>query len=598
MAADFDRIKEEIRRRTDLADLVGQRVSLKKTGRGFTGLCPFHDDRNPSFNVNPTLGIYKCWSCGATGDAFKWVMETQRVDFMDAMRILGKAAGVEIPQFTGKQDSDEPEQMEAAMADALAFFRDQLRSDTHAQEYLRLRGIDKETADAWEIGYGPPAGEALALTLKKKGHNLPLCQQLFLVDRDQSGGYYDRFRGRIMFPIRDERGRLVAFGGRVTGQGQPKYINSSDTPLYSKSRVLYGMNRAKEAIARAGQAVLVEGYLDVIACHRAGVGQAVASLGTALADDHVRLLKRWCSQVVVLYDADEAGQKAADRASLLLAEGGLSVKVALAPAGEDPDTLLKQKGAAAVVAAVEQGVSPMDFRMGRLNAKLDPESDAYWKEVVEILATAETPLELQKHLIPVAAKYPGIRDRQAAAKALERMVAKARNDRKRKDNPRQAKIQAEEDVEPVAVEEQLKPGDLAGPEKVVFLSLFAPALVAEAWKFACHAPLMKTALGTRVARSLEGLGAAAPRDDRWPHQIQDAAIRTLLFDLAMQSGEPIELPILEEAVDRLSRDLEARTAQLEAEAALTAGAADDEALRNINDRLRRLKGGKSPQNSS
>ncbi|MFM9872757.1 MAG: DNA primase [Fimbriimonadaceae bacterium] len=590
MAADFDRIKDEIRRRSDIVELVGQRVSLKKKGRYWEGLCPFHDDRNPSFRVTPDYG-YKCWSCGAKGDCFNWVMETQRVDFMEAMRILAQSAGIDIPEFQSR-DKGENEQMELAMAEGLAFYREELRGDKFASEYVVERGLDQATIDAWELGYGPSAGEVLATRLKKKGFSLALCQKLFLIDQDQSGGFYDRFRGRLMFPIRDERGKLVAFGGRIIGQGQPKYINSSDTPIYSKSRVLYGMHKAKETIAKLEEAVLVEGYMDVIACHRAGVTNAVASLGTALADEHVRLLKRWCNRVVVLYDADDAGKKAADRAAILLTEGGLKVKIALAPPGGDPDTLLKDKGSQAVRQIVEQGLTPMEFRMAQLNDRLRPEDDAYWEQVVQVLATAETPLELQKYLFPVAAKYPGIRDRQAATKALERMVAEAR--KKRKANarvePLREDVEVGGSVEPATILPQVS--DLIGAEKVIFMSLFTPGLREKAWPFASHEPLMKSVVGRQLALALKALKKVPKSGSDWVYQVLDEGAQSVLIELGIGDLEPIELEVLEDAVERLSKQLESREARSEAEKLLEGGA-DDDALRNINARLSKLKGGEN-----
>lgn len=587
MAGDFDRIKDEIRRRVDIVELVGQRVSLKKKGRNWVGLCPFHDDRSPSFNVTPDFG-YKCWSCGAKGDCFTWVMETQRVDFLEAMRILAQSAGIEIPEFKAG-DKGENEQMELAMAEALGFYREELRGDKFASDYVVERGLDRATVDFWELGYGPSAGEVLATRLKKKGFVLSLCQKLFLIDQDQSGGYYDRFRGRLMFPIRDERGKLVAFGGRIIGQGQPKYINSSDTPIYSKSRVLYGMHKAKESIAKLGEAVLVEGYLDVIACHRAGVTNAVASLGTALADEHVKLLKRWCQRVVVLYDADEAGKKAADRAAILLTEGGLKVKIALAPPGGDPDTLLKEKGAPAVMQIVEQGLTPMEFRMTLLNDRLGPEDDAFWVDVVDVLATAETPLELQKYLIPIAAKYPGIRDRQAASKALERMVAEARKKRKSASRKNEEVSQVNI-VSTDRVEEELRISDLIGAEKVIFMSLFTPGLREKAWQFASHEPLMKSVIGRRLATSLNRMKKLPKSGSDWVYQVDDLGAQSALIELGIGDLEPIAIEVLEDAVERLSKQLESREARSDAEKILESGA-DDEALRNINARLSKLKGG-------
>jgi len=583
VAGELERVKEEIRRRSDLVELVGHRVSLKKTGKTWKGLCPFHDDRNPSFIVSPEYGHYRCWSCGAKGDVFNWVMETQRVDFIEALRILAKETGVELPQFNAGEKSDS-EEMELAMAEAQGFFREQVRSEKAVLTYIEERGLDQSVLDYWEIGYAPHHGEALAVRLKKKGFALATCQKLFLVEEDQRGGYYDRFRSRLMFPIRDERGRLVAFGGRIIGAGNPKYINSSDTPLYSKSRVLYGMDKAKESISKEDCAVLVEGYMDVIACHRAGVTQAVASLGTALAEEHVRLLKRWCSKVVVLYDSDDAGKKAADRAAAMITEAGLVAKISLLAPGEDPDTLLKSKGAGAVKVAVDQGISPMDFRMAMLNEKLTSDDDAYWTEVVQVLATAETPLELQKYLIPISAQYPGISDRQAAAKALERMVQAERKRIKAGTN-RRPYVQPEESI----VRSEHLNKKLVGAEKVLFMSIFEPGMRQKAWQFAKFPPLMKTDLAVEVATALDLLGDA-PEGEGWLHELPEGTPKELLLELAMGEREPIEFTALEDAVERLGKEKERRDMRrLSEEKSISKQ--DDSGLRDINERLRKLKGG-------
>ncbi|MFQ3677909.1 MAG: DNA primase, partial [Fimbriimonadaceae bacterium] len=295
--------REEIRARISIVELVGQRVSLKRTGKDWKGLCPFHPDKNPSFSVSETTGRYRCWSCGETGDVFSWVMKTQNVDFPEALEILARQAGVELTPRAGAPDHSLRVRQLAAMEEALKFFREQLVRSREALGYVERRGLDQEILDAWEIGYAPADGSPLSRRLGKAGFPLEMCRDLFLVDQSGSG-YRDKFFNRLMFPIRNERGELVAFGGRVLGDGHPKYINSGDTPIFRKSRVLYGMFRAREAMRRRRHAVLVEGYLDVIACHRAGVDTAVASLGTALAEEHAQLLRRWVDEVTIFYDGD------------------------------------------------------------------------------------------------------------------------------------------------------------------------------------------------------------------------------------------------------------------------------------------------------
>ncbi len=583
MAAELERVKEEIRRRADLVELVGHRVALRKAGRKWTGLCPFHDDRNPSFEVSPEFGHYRCWSCGAKGDVFNWVMETQRVDFMEAMRILAKETGVEIPTAS-RRDRNEFEVMEAAMTEALVFFRQSLRDHREAIDYLKERKL-AEVADEWELGYAPGIGEALAAHLKKKGFPLALCQQAFLVDRDASGGYYDRFRSRLMFPIRDERGRLIAFGGRIVGPGNPKYINSSDTPLYSKSRVLYGMNRARETIASSGFAVLTEGYLDVIACHRAGIPQAVASLGTALAEEQVKLLKRWGERLIILYDSDEAGQKAADRAAEMARDGGLPCKISLLPEGDDPDTLLHTQGAAAIQMAIERGVTPLEFRVTRLESRLSQDDPGYWTEIVKVLATAETPLELQKYLLPIAARYPGIPDRQAAARALEKMVQAERRASKSKSGRTPTPSRSAEPA-PTAMKRINFRRAFSGPEYVLFSCLLDPKLRGEAFQFASHPPLMKGSFARRLAKFLSEI--APPTTDDWLSALEDSPEKEALIQFAMNDREPFSRVQLSEVIEKLMAEKEDRELSEMIESA-GEKLADTETLRELSERLRKQK---------
>ncbi len=430
----------EIRARIDILDLVGQRVSLKRAGKVWKGLCPFHDDRNPSFTVSQETGRYKCWSCGEGGDIFNWVMKTQNVEFREALEILARAAGVTLESRGKKQDPSQRELWHTAMNEALAFFREQFEKSEQARSYCEGRSLSKQITDDWEIGYSPDAGDLLAVRLKRKGLPLNECKPLFLVDQDTSGGYFDRFRGRLMFPIRDERGELVAFGGRLLGDGQPKYINSGDTPIYRKSRVLYGLYRARDLLQKQRMAILVEGYLDVIACHRAGLSGALASLGTSLTEEHAKLLKRWCDEVTILYDSDEAGQKATRRAIEVLQADGLRVKVALMPPGDDPDTLLKAGGAGAVNRTIQQSVSPVEYEIHDLKRRLDPSTDLFWAEVNGALAKA-TNLEFEKLAPGLAGLYPGIRDPIVAMRALRRDVAKLKRSGQRPVAPSQRTAQ-------------------------------------------------------------------------------------------------------------------------------------------------------------
>lgn len=430
MAGDID----DVRVRINIVDLVSQRVQLKKTGKNYQGLCPFHEDKRPSFSVNPLLGRYRCWSCGEHGDIFTWVMKTQGLDFPEALEMLAKQAGVELAKTPGvKRDKTEKALQLEIMEEALSFFRDQLAKSSTGQEYLASRSIDAAAVKEWELGYAPNVGEALAIHLQKKGYTLAVCRTLFLVEEDSSGGFFDKFRGRLMFPIRDERGELVAFGGRILGDGHPKYINSSDTPLYRKGRVLYGMNIAVTAIAKSKprRAVLCEGYLDVIACHRAGVKGAVASLGTALSEDHAKMLGRWCDEVVILYDADGPGQKAAERAIEILKPTKLQIRVALMPSGDDPDTLLRKQGPAAVEAAVENATQPTEFKIDQLIAAHPEKNQTFWNVVVETLVEAPSIMEIERHVERLVSRFAGVEDQLYIRESVRKQVIQRRKAQRR-----------------------------------------------------------------------------------------------------------------------------------------------------------------------
>jgi DNA primase len=483
---------DEIRARIDIVALVGQRVQLKKTGRNFQGLCPFHDDKRPSFSVNPILQRYRCWSCGEHGDIFTWVMKTQNMEFVEALQTLANQAGVTLTKrAVDKIDRTERALQLEIMEAALEFFRDQLAKSSTAMDYLIGRDLDKETIATFEIGYAPDVGEALAVHLKKKGYSLALCRELFLVEEDASGGYFDKFRGRIMFPIRDERGALVAFGGRVLGDGMPKYINSSDTPLYRKGKVLYGMNHAITQIAKSKprRTVLCEGYLDVIACQRSGVVGAVASLGTALSEDHAKLLQRVSDETVILYDADSAGQKAADRALEVLRPLKQKVRVALMPDGEDPDTLLRKKGPTAIVKAVEEAASPMSFRIDQIVASHEEKDQTFWSAIVSALVQGGDVAEIERYIERLVSKYSGVQDQLYIRESLRKQVMAERR--------RQSKPAGQQVAAPVS----MRVSDLQVAEATLVAALLTPGLRSIAHEAMLLPELMVSDAGRQFALS-------------------------------------------------------------------------------------------------
>ncbi len=564
--------RDDIRARIDIVDLVGREIQLKKTGRTYKGLCPFHQDRNPSFTVSSETGRYKCWSCGEAGDIFTWEMKRRNVDFVEALQTLAKEAGVTLKT---RKDALPPSvrlQQEAAMNEALAFFRDQLSKNSSASEYCDRRGLDASIQAQWEMGYAPEVGGALAVRLKKAGFSLAECKTLFLVDEDAHGGYFDKFRGRLMFPIRDEKGQLVAFGGRVLGDSHPKYINSSDTPLYRKSRVLYGMNRAKDAISKLRQAVLVEGYTDVIACHQGGMNNALASLGTSLAEDHAKLLKRWCDEVVILYDSDDAGRKAAERGIEILKAEGLKVRVALMAQGEDPDTLLKSGGPAVLKEAVDGALSPIDYKLKALAQRHDVRDDDYWTGAIKIIAESESRPEVDRHLNEIAHKYPWERNATKALEHLRRQVNAVRSRLRRG-------LQQERPT--VLPEHHSVKGALSSAEIVMLQACLTDQLREGTWRFACSADLYETPIGERIGEALKIAypeGAPKGRSSDWLHNIEPEDLRQTLSDLTMDFRS--ENLTQERLIDALRKLKDAKD-QRETEALRRSGASAEDLFQRV-----------------
>src|ERR1700733_1917725 len=373
-----DRVKQQ----ADIVRVVGEYVRLKKIGQNFTGLCPFHAEKSPSFNVHPTKQIYHCFGCGVGGDVFKFVMEMEKCSFPESIRVVAEKCGIAVPQPRERSPEERKEnQQRTALVEmhrvAQAFFTKQLESTAEgkvARAYLEDRGLEKTAIDQFGIGYAPSGGDLLLRSLKQK-YPEKLLVESGLVSRDQSGRMFDRFRRRITFPIANDSGKIVAFGCRALGDDMPKYLNSPETPIYSKSNVLYHLDRAKEALRRSDFAVLVEGYMDAIAVARAGISNVVASCGTSLAEPQIKLLSRFTRRVIVNYDPDTAGQLATERSISLLLENDFEVKVLALPGGADPDKFFKEQGADAYRKLLKEAPLYIDYLIGRAR-KMDRSSAA------------------------------------------------------------------------------------------------------------------------------------------------------------------------------------------------------------------------------
>jgi len=384
---------DDIRAAVDIVDLVGRFVNLRKAGSHWKGLCPFHAEKTPSFTVNPQKNIFHCFGCGVGGDAFGFVMRQDRLSFPEAVRSLAKTAGIALPEERGAGSGDSGrEELIRVMDLAGRFYADALWKPTgeRARAYLEQRGIDSAIARRFGLGYAPEGWETLLTFMK--GEKVPeeaLIAAGLAVARENRAGAYDRFRGRLLFPIRDLQGRVVAFGGRGFGDAQPKYLNSPETPLYTKGNLLYAADLARTTIQSQNRALLVEGYVDCIMAHQHGFTGTVAALGTAFTPAQLGLLRRYCDEVITFFDADAAGQKAAARAEELLeptgrgmawavnrsgafeGAGTLRVKVALLPAGHDPDTFLRSVGREGFTERIAAARSILSYALDR--ALVDPD---------------------------------------------------------------------------------------------------------------------------------------------------------------------------------------------------------------------------------
>ena len=363
---------ERVKQQADIVRVIGEYVRLKKSGQNFTGLCPFHQEKTPSFAVHPVKQIYHCFGCGVGGDVYKFVMEMEKCQFPEAIRIVAEKCGIAIPQPRERSPEErQANQQRSALVEihrlAAEFFTRMLNNTPEgkvAQAYLEDRGLDREAIARFGLGYAPSSGDALYRQMKTKYAD-KLLELSGLFSRDQSDRLYDRFRRRIMFPIANESGKVIAFGGRALGDDMPKYMNSPETPIYSKSGVLYYMNQAKESIRQRDFVVLVEGYMDTIAVARAGVTNVVASCGTSLAEGQIKLISRFTHRVVVNYDPDTAGQTATERSLALLLEKDFDVRVLALPGGADPDKFIQQQGAENYQKLLKQAPPYLDYLIGR-----------------------------------------------------------------------------------------------------------------------------------------------------------------------------------------------------------------------------------------
>jgi len=375
-----DDLKERVRDAIDIVDLVGGYISLKRSGRGLVGLCPWHDDSRPSLQVNPERQTFRCWVCDIGGDVFNFVMRMEKLEFREAIEQLADRAGIEMPRGRAGLPTDDKAALVRICTWAAERFHACLLSAPEAgpaRDYLAGRGLDQRTIGHFQLGFAPQAWDWLLRQASAAGFQpQDLARAGLVVERQERGGHYDRFRGRAMFPIRDPQGRCIAFGGRVLpGSDDPaKYINSPETPLFSKSSMLYGLDTAREAMAASRRAIVVEGYTDCLAARQAGIGDVVAVLGTALGERHAKLIRRYADRIVLLLDGDDAGRRRANEILDVLLAEPIDVRIARMPAGVDPCEFVLERGREAFEALVAAAIDPLDYRMEEAIASLAPDA--------------------------------------------------------------------------------------------------------------------------------------------------------------------------------------------------------------------------------
>src|SRR5579872_640360 len=575
---------ERVKTQADIVRVVGEYVRLKKSGQNFSGLCPFHSEKTPSFAVHPVKQIYHCFGCGVGGDVFKFVMEMEKIPFPEAIRAVAEKCGIAVPRARERTPEERKENQQRTLLvemhrEAAAFFAAQLNGTPEgkaAKAYLLDRGLGSEAVARFGIGFAPSGGEALLRALKQK-YPEKVLEASGLFSRDQSSGrLYDRFRRRIMFPIANESGKIVAFGGRAIGDDLPKYLNSPETPIYSKSNVLYHLDRAKETLRQRDFAVLVEGYMDAIAVARVGISNVVASCGTSLTEPQVKLLSRFTRRIIVNYDPDAAGQAATERSLTILLEQGAEVRVLALPGGKDPDSFIRSEGAAAYTKLLNEAPPYVDYLISRAR-KMD-------------MSTAEGKLRAVNFLMPYVQR---VSDRILRSEWATRIAQQLRIEEPvLRESMRKAASERRSEVKarPELVGRVGKPAERRLVQMLIEADEFRTQLAEEIRAEELHQGLESE----RILTALVEACATGVRPDAAELALAlEDRDRRLLFEIAFESGAP---PTWEEAqscltvLRRRRAEEELSTVQKQIESfAAAAGAGAGGELRRLLERKQELR---------
>lgn len=436
-----DEIIRRVKEESDIVEWIGRYTKLEKKGRNYMGLCPFHTEKTPSFSVQPDKGYYHCFGCGAGGDVIKFLMEKEGLGFIEAVEKLAEDLHIDLkPSFRDTAADKKRERMVAMNREAALYYMEILSRNPYSLDYLKNRGIGQDMILAFGLGFAPAGGDQLLGHMKAKGYDeKELFEANLLSYNEERKHYYDRFRNRLIFPIIDRKSRVVGFGGRVLDDSLPKYLNSSDTLLYKKSRELYGLNRVMKMSDRE-RILLVEGYMDVISLHAAGIGYAVASLGTSLTREQARIIKRYGRQVFICYDGDKAGQTATDRAIDVLLAEDIRPRIVVLEGGKDPDEYIRDYGKIAFEGKLNRGLSYVEFQVQNLEKNYHLEDAAslseFLKGVTGILSKVKSPVERDVFAKKFAETY-GVRPESFEAEFRRGQASRPKEVKKKPEADRQ-----------------------------------------------------------------------------------------------------------------------------------------------------------------
>ena len=436
-----DEIIQRVKEESDIVEWIGRYTKLEKKGRNYMGLCPFHTEKTPSFSVQPEKGYYHCFGCGAGGDVIKFLMEKEGLGFIEAVEKLAEDLHIDLkPSFRDTATDKKRERMVSMNREAALYYMEILSRNPYSLDYLKNRGIGRDMILAFGLGFAPAGGDQLLGHMKAKGYDeKELFEANLLSYNEERNHYYDRFRNRLIFPIIDRKSRVVGFGGRVLDDSLPKYLNSSDTLLYKKSRELYGLNRVMKVSDRE-RILLVEGYMDVISLHAAGIGYAVASLGTSLTREQARIIKRYGKQVFICYDGDKAGQAATDRAIEVLLAEDIRPRIVVLEGGKDPDEYIRDYGKIAFEGKLNRGLSSVEFQVQNLEKNYHLEDAAslseFLKGVTGILSKVKSPVERDVFANKFAETY-GVRPESFEAEFRRGQASRPKEVKKKPETDRQ-----------------------------------------------------------------------------------------------------------------------------------------------------------------